>query len=489
MFNSPRSRIIYGSLIVYLVTAIFSVGYYHFDEHFQILEFCNYKLGESPASDLPWEFHEKIRPALQPMLAFWLIKVLGVFFIKDPFASALVLRLITAMLAWFVTYKISGLLIGTFTTETGKKLFLFMGFLLGYVPFLSVRFSSENLSALSFLGALYFILASGSASPERRAVKLAAAGALLGFSFFFRFQIAFEIVGLFFWLLIIRKSSIKDIQLIAFSMALVIMNCMFLDSYESFQFTPYNYFDANILRDKASGFGTEDGMYYLNSFIFKVVPLFGVILLLLFVCGCISRPKDVFVWCLLPFLMIHFLIPHKELRFLFPLAFGFSYLTAAGLESLIIRLKIPGSGKLIFIPVVLMNVPFLINNMLSPADKPLYFYKLTGDLSSKKEAVLVSREPHAFDLWGLKCNFYKSCRIKCLELPDTKDFLTYLDKNPADTLYVMEKASFIKRKYEHYSIAHVYPAYPDWTSSFNFGNWQTHEGNLQLLQLVRRVED
>ena len=70
LFNSPYKNIFILSLFVYLITAFFSVGYYHPDEHFQLLELCNYKLGNSPASDLAWEFNERIRPGIAACYCF-----------------------------------------------------------------------------------------------------------------------------------------------------------------------------------------------------------------------------------------------------------------------------------------------------------------------------------------------------------------------------------------------------------------------------------
>src|SRR5919206_4106439 len=63
-------------LAFHLVAAYFNAGYYHYDEHFQILEFANYKLGRVPAESLAWEFHEKIRPWFQPAMAYVLIRAL-----------------------------------------------------------------------------------------------------------------------------------------------------------------------------------------------------------------------------------------------------------------------------------------------------------------------------------------------------------------------------------------------------------------------------
>ncbi|HSS12456.1 MAG TPA: hypothetical protein VLL04_01095, partial [Rhizomicrobium sp.] len=63
-----RSLVILAAVIV--VTAWFSVLFYFPDEHYQILEFMSYKLGITPASDLPWEFHARIRPWFQPLVYF-----------------------------------------------------------------------------------------------------------------------------------------------------------------------------------------------------------------------------------------------------------------------------------------------------------------------------------------------------------------------------------------------------------------------------------
>ena len=181
-------KIVLISLLIYLVTAYFSIGYYHLDEHFQILEFCNYKLGNLSAQEMPWEFHEQMRPALQPAIAFITIKIFNAFSVYNPFIYTLSLRLVTAVLAWFIIYKLTSMLKVSFASRTGKNIFLFLGFLLGFVPFLCVRFSSENYSALAFLGALYFILRYRFMNVERVQYRLIYAGLLLGLSFFFRFS-------------------------------------------------------------------------------------------------------------------------------------------------------------------------------------------------------------------------------------------------------------------------------------------------------------
>lgn len=42
--------------IVYLIVAYNNTGFNNPDEHFQIIEFANYKLGLAMESDLAWEY-------------------------------------------------------------------------------------------------------------------------------------------------------------------------------------------------------------------------------------------------------------------------------------------------------------------------------------------------------------------------------------------------------------------------------------------------
>ena len=56
-----QNKIYFISILSLLISSIFSVGFFHPDEHYQILEFANYKMGNINPTQLPWEFHEKIR--------------------------------------------------------------------------------------------------------------------------------------------------------------------------------------------------------------------------------------------------------------------------------------------------------------------------------------------------------------------------------------------------------------------------------------------
>ena len=97
-----EQKIKYSALIVFILTAYFSVGHYHADEYFQILEYAQYKLGSIDANELPWEFHEKMRSSIQPWIAYLTIKGLNFIQVYNPFTIIAILRVFSAIFLWLV---------------------------------------------------------------------------------------------------------------------------------------------------------------------------------------------------------------------------------------------------------------------------------------------------------------------------------------------------------------------------------------------------
>ena len=53
-----------AAFLIYLVAAWFSVGHYHDDEYYQILDFAAYKLGFEMQNKVMWEYEAAIRSGL-----------------------------------------------------------------------------------------------------------------------------------------------------------------------------------------------------------------------------------------------------------------------------------------------------------------------------------------------------------------------------------------------------------------------------------------
>jgi phosphatidylinositol glycan class B len=141
------------AIVWYIVTAFNSNGFYHPDEHFQILEFANFKSNDSPVEDLSWEYQAKIRPTMQIWLAYSLFNVLKFFGAYNPFFAAFILRLITGMLSITAIYLFCKNT-ATYFKVKDLNLYLVISLFLWFVPFISVRYSSETWSGLFLILAI-----------------------------------------------------------------------------------------------------------------------------------------------------------------------------------------------------------------------------------------------------------------------------------------------------------------------------------------------
>jgi phosphatidylinositol glycan class B len=342
-------------LSIYVITAIFSTGYHHPDEHFQLIEFTGLKGGWNTGADLPWEYDSQIRPALQPMLALFLFKIFGIFGIEDPFSLAMGLRLFTALVSLFCIRR----LVRSVTPdieESNRRAFVLLSCLLWFLPAINVRFSSET-----WAGLMLMISVAGlyQACPCTRLFYIAI-GVLWGLSFEFRYQMAAALLGLFLWLIFIRKEKPAHLLYILYGSLGVVVCCTALDSwfYGNWVFAPWNYFKSNIIDGVASHFGTSPWYFYLEAIINRPTMLIGFMILFSFLLFVFFDYRNIIVWCLLPFLLLHSLIPHKELRFLFPVVNFAPFILMLGYQKIRSLWSSP-SVKFILYPV--LGIAFLIN--------------------------------------------------------------------------------------------------------------------------------
>ncbi|SHF48450.1 glycosyltransferase family protein [Pedobacter caeni] len=304
-------------VIVYMIVAWNSTGYHHWDEHFQIIEFAGFKAGKVQVSELAWEYNAQIRSALQPSLCFLLFKGMYAIGIESPYLIAFLLRLISAGCAIWVINRF----VETQRPFLSKNLFpyfIFLSYFLWFLPYINVRFSSESWSGLCFLMSLTQVF---KVSDQRTLNWLLFLGAALGLSILFRFQSALLVFGVLIWLIVVARLNYREMLVLFGCILVVLLLGIGVDSwfYGSPSFTLYNYFEANILQDIASSFGTAPWYQYF-IYIFKAPGIFGLFIILSLLIIVLKNPRHICLWALFPFLLVHAVIPHKELRFLFPLA-------------------------------------------------------------------------------------------------------------------------------------------------------------------------
>jgi len=359
--NWFHKLVFFLAIIVYLITAYNSHGYYHADEHYQIIEFAGLKLGTHSPADVAWEYKSQIRSTLQPIICFAVFKGLQTIHVTDPYTQAFVLRILSALLSLLVIHYFITNTENQLGTDRIKKLFYLLSYFLWFIPFISVRFSSETWSGLFFLGsvAVYF-------DPKRKGIKPYLIGLLAGFSFLFRFQAAFLIPGFLLWLFFIEKNDFRFILKIGAAFLMVFGVGILIDSWFYGQpvLTAWNYFYTNIVSDVASNFGTSAWYFYLDK-LFQLPTLFiGELLFISMIIVVIKNPRNPYLWCILPFILVHSFIPHKEERFLFPIVYFFPIIMVLAYSAITDYIKtskiVRGIGLLVLLIFGSINMTGLI---------------------------------------------------------------------------------------------------------------------------------
>lgn len=466
-----RTKILTAGAIFFLISAWFSEGYHHPDEHFQILEFAGFRLGDSPAAELPWEFQARIRPALQPSLAAGLIKGMRLSGMDNPFTQARVLRLLSALLSFLIFARLiktchSGAL------PAGGSTFVLpaLVFLLWFVPYLQVRFSSECWSGLVFLAAVSMLLPQEEGGVLRPRA-LFVAGALLGLSFFFRFQLGFAILGIFAWL-IKRKVPVRDLAGFVAGGFTAGAAGLLLDSwfYGEWVCTPYEYFKVNIFENKAADWGVSPWWFYFTEFVAQGIPPISLMLLGLFLAGLYRQRQHLFAWAFVPYFLAHMVVGHKELRFLFPMLFPFLFFVAAGWHVAGESLSKYGFWKIGLRLCLVVNGLLLFFRCLTPAQEAVPYLHFMYDYAQKQPTTIFSEKTPAFQLVGLNLNFYTPKNTDLVVIPNCSPLADYAAMRArSGDLLLFRRPALPAMAPEP---ERIYSIFPDWILQNNTNGWQ-----------------
>lgn len=303
--------------LVYLITAWNSSGFHSADEHFQIIAFAQWKLGALPMTHLPWEFAAEIRSSFQPWIAVAIFKAAGLVAIHDPYTQAFLLRAFTALLALFAIRRFVQVVMVQFPLAEQRS-FILLSYFLWFIPFLSVRFSSEGWSAIFLLRSITALL-----SPGSKTRNGALAGLFAGIAMLCRPPVALIVLALLAWSRFVRRDPPKVVVNMLVAASGLLLVGVFLDTafYGHFAPATWNYISLGLASDPAHRFDELPWYYYPPWIVKYAIPPIGAVILLAFFLVLWKRPSHLIVWCALPYVVVHSFIAHKELRFLYPLAF------------------------------------------------------------------------------------------------------------------------------------------------------------------------
>lgn len=493
-FVLQEKNIYLWSIFVLFITSIFSVGAYHYDEHFQILEFAGLQLGLTTAENLPWEFHYQMRQTLQPFMVIALHKFWETFGITSPFFITFILRLFSAAFAFGATYFLYHSLKDEIQEPLFKKWFLLLAFLSWYGVFISVRFSQENWGGIFLVFAFVFYnhflvkakTKNNTKMQNKMFLKYFIVGILLGFSFVFRYQLAFALLGFGLWMLLIQKEKITCLMIFFLGFLLTFALSILLDSifYGKFTVTIWNYFDQNIIHDKAANFGEDPWWWYIPTSIVKAAPvslLFWPALLIM----VIAKRKHLIIWLIVPFIIGHMLVGHKEIRFLFPIVFFIPFVLVKSFS--VVQEQYTGFASSLALKGF-MNFVFIVNfilvavMMFKPANPQITIQREIYRAASKTFAELYYQNNPYENVAVVTYYRPKNLQLRPLQSLDT---ISSIAPNKGKQLLVTQKSVITNSKpFEHGKL--LYTSFPKWVvqhaKQYNFFGWANRTPMYELYE-------
>ena len=303
------------AIIWYTITAWFSSGYIHLDEQYQIIEFAGYINGWNNANELAWEFSSQIRSSIQPFLCASFFKFCEWINVTNPFHQAFVLRLITALFSVLsIRFFINSF--RNIVTHKFWRIFVILSYFIWFLPYINVRFSSETWSELFLLLAIGIHIRNA-----KKAINYWYFGVSLGFAFIFRFQAGIAIATIGCWVVFKERISPKLIGMTSLGFGLVFILGIVLEYffYGNWTFTSWNYLRVNLIEGVASSFGVSPFYYYIQEIYKRAFTPFGIIVLATTIYAIIKKRNQLVTWVVLVFIIVHSMIGHKEVRFIFPI--------------------------------------------------------------------------------------------------------------------------------------------------------------------------
>ena len=461
-----QRRIILLSALIFIITAWFSEGYYHWDEHFQITEFAGLKLGLTEKSALPWEYNCQMRQGIQPFIVYAIYKFSSSVGITDPFIISFVSRLFAAAISFLSIYLMVKLYTGKIGNVKLQYAFLLLSFLLWFSVFNSVRFSSESLAGRIFIIGFALLLIKTRSKP----VDYLTSGIILGFSFLVRYQAALMIVGFAAWLVFIHKAGIRNLLIFSAGFFLVLLVGVLIDRwfYGDWILTTWNYFNQNMLLGKAAGFGIQPWWYYIEQTFMNAFPPFSLIYISATIIYIICKPKDAITWIIVSFLVAHFMIGHKEIRFIFSII-GFLPIMIISSAQIILEKTgyefIERKAVKVFVKAFWYTNLILLGIVIfRPADDQISIYKKLY-YHYTAPTILYYIEDNPYHRVGLNINFYKR---KDLVIRQVTSMNMIDPGNDTTALFATEKPVLPPIWFKPILI---YSSLPEWVKEFDINNW------------------
>ncbi len=327
------------------------------DQHYQIIEFANYKLGNITGDQLAWEFKYQERQTIQPFIAYGIFKVLAFFHVTHPFEQLQWLRI---LMSGFVVFALYRFVVATVSEihPPFRKTYVAATFLMGYIPAIYLHFASETASqVLLLLGSASLL------SGKKGRGHWVWAGVYFGLAFFCRFQSVLTFAGLFGGLLLTGRYRFAELLKLIPGFGLALLAGILIDRwfYGNWVLTPYNYLSFQILEGGVDKFGTSPAYAYLQRLFMLATPFFGLLLYPAWLALLLRRKFHPVFLSVLSTLLILSMVGHKEDRFLYQILLFIPFTVVKGWEVLFGMFpRLSGFFSSFFVRTVLISANILL---------------------------------------------------------------------------------------------------------------------------------
>ena len=221
-----------------------------------------------------------------------------------------------------------------------------------------------------------------------------------------------------------------------------------------------------------------------------MIPPLGLIVMIGMFYAMVRFPKNIVIVSIIPFILVHFIISHKETRFLFPLidavpvCLALTWSRFQGLFDKRRKLTL-GIGKIF----VGFNVVCIIVLLLKPQQQPYDLYKVVYDKYWNSGAYVFCTSDDPYSFIGLVVNYYK---------PDNFTFYSELRGKNIDSIMAHANTGthpvlmFFDREHDEYDFIkrhpdakRIYTSSADWMHWVNINNWISRAIKLSLYEMPR----
>lgn len=367
--------------------ALFSVGFLHPDEHYQVIEYMNVFMGRFESSILSTlEWNALMRPWFQAIVYSVPISLIRNLFGLYPFIEVMLMRFFSIALAlcWIWPLIRESLIQNADKFTSGRDKVLLATFILPVFTFvLSARTSSDTVSAHLFLIALTRIGLPFHFKGET--ARLLEFSVLAGISILVRYQMVLWVGLSYLWFIKEKKWGLKAILGFG-ALTLAIASLEFPFNYLGrglWYSSSVNHIVQNIFHGVAATFGVMPWWGYFVIFFKNGAPPLSLLYLYLSFRFVIKRRQTLTALLVVVSFIFFSLIGHKEGRFLTPTIF---------LSSFVLALASRDLKKKLVVAVGAISLALTFIMSFHPTYRPILTYRAIDKEVRANEVIKVMKD-------------------------------------------------------------------------------------------------